>query len=250
MATIRPKFVVGIGGSAGGLAAYKALLAALPSDTNMAFVIVSHIFPSANSLLAGILSRHTKMPVMVVATGMPIRANHVYVLPANVDLFVEGEAFKVVSPRSRANVQIDLFFISLAEAMGARAIGVILSGFDGDGTAGCEHIKAKGGKTFAQDRSAEVAEMPDSVQAAGYIDFVDIAGGFRFAEKIGTQYHALDTGQRLDRRHPFRRNFGPIGNRWLRYAQLAREFTDAANGTDRFIEPRVPHPAHFQIVTM
>ena len=172
METTRPNFVVGIGGSAGGLSAYKALLAAMPSDTGMAFVIVSHIFPSANSLLANILSRHTKMPVMVVATGMPVLANHVYVLPANADLLVEGDAFKVVSPRSKANVQIDIFFTSLAEAMGPRAIGIILSGFDGDGTAGCKHIKARRGKTFAQDRSAEVAEMPLSAQAAGCIDFI------------------------------------------------------------------------------
>ena len=172
METRHPDFVVGIGGSAGGLNAYKALLAAMPPDTGMAFVIVSHIFPSANSLLADILSRHTKMPVMVVATGMPILANHVYVLPANADLLVEGDAFKVVSPRSRGNVQIDVFFTSLAEAMGPRAIGIILSGFDGDGTAGCKHIKAKGGKTFAQDASAEVAEMPLHAEAAGCIDFV------------------------------------------------------------------------------
>ena len=172
MKTTRPDFVVGIGGSAGGLSAYKLLLAAMPSDTGMAFVIVSHIFPTANSLLANILSRHTKMPVMVVATGMPVLANHVYVLPANADLLVEGDAFKVVSPRSGPNVQVDVFFISLAEAMGPRAIGIILSGFDGDGTAGCKHIKAMGGKTFAQDMSAEVAEMPLSAQAAGCIDFI------------------------------------------------------------------------------
>ena len=53
-----------------------------------------------------------------------------------------------------------------------RAIGMILSGYDGDGTAGCKHIKAKGGTTFAQDMSAEVNDMPLSAQASGCIDFV------------------------------------------------------------------------------
>jgi chemotaxis response regulator CheB len=103
---------------------------------------------------------------------MLIQANHVYVIPQNADIFIEGNAFKVVSPRTRGNNQIDLFLMSLAEAKGKRAIGIILSGYDGDGTAGCKHIKAKGGTTFTQDRSAEVNHMPLSAQASGCIDFV------------------------------------------------------------------------------
>ena len=167
-----PNFIVGIGGSAGALSAYKALLGALPSNTGIAFVVVSHILPTANSHLTQILSRHTKMPVMAASAAMPIRANQVYVVPPSADLLIESYAFKVVSPRSRSNKQIDLFFISLAEAMGARAIGIVLSGYAGDGTEGCKHIKAKGGTTFAQDMSAEVGGMPLSAQASGCIDFV------------------------------------------------------------------------------
>jgi len=172
MGTLRPNFIVGIGGSAGGLNAYKALLDALPSNTGMAFVFVTHIIPTANSQLAQILSRHTKMPVLLASMAMPIRRNHVYVCPPNVDLLVESYTFKVVSPRSKRNVVVDLFMTSLAAAMGARAIGIILSGSDGDGTAGCKQIKAKGGTTFAQDQTAEVNGMPLSAQASGSIDFV------------------------------------------------------------------------------
>jgi CRP/FNR family transcriptional regulator, cyclic AMP receptor protein len=172
MGVLRPKIVVGIGGSAGALNAYKALLDALPSSTGMAFVIVSHIRPTANSQLVQILSGHTKMPVMLAATAMPIGANHVYVIPPNADLLIESGAFKVVSPRSRRNEQIDLLFISLAEAMGARAVGIVLSGYGSDGTEGCKHIKANGGKTFAQDGSADVGDMPLSAQASGCVDFV------------------------------------------------------------------------------
>jgi two-component system CheB/CheR fusion protein len=172
MRTFQPNFIVGIGGSAGALDAYKALLDALPSRTGMAFVIVSHINPSANSQLALILSRHTKMTVMVASSAMPIRANHVYVIPPNADLTMESYTFKVVSPRTKRNAQIDLFLTSLAATMGTRAIGIILSGFDGDGAEGCKQIKAKGGTTFAQDMSAEVDAMPLSAQASGHVDFV------------------------------------------------------------------------------
>ena len=167
-----PTCIVGVGGSAGALNAYKALLEHLPADTGMAFVIVSHINPDAYSQLALILARHTKMPALIASAAMPISANHVYVIPANADLEVENYKFKVISPRSRRNAQIDIFFASIAETFGDRAIGVVFSGYDGDGTAGCKHIKEKGGITFAQDPSAEVNSMPTSAQASGFVDFV------------------------------------------------------------------------------
>jgi two-component system CheB/CheR fusion protein len=172
METSIPTVIVGIGGSAGALNAYKALVEHLPVDTGMAFVIISHIFPDAHSHLAEILGRHNKMPSMVASHAMPISANHVYVIPANADLEVEKYMFKVTSPRRRHSVQIDLFFTSIADAFGDQAIGVVCSGYGGDGTKGCKHIKEKGGFTFAQDKSAEVNSMPLCAQASGYVDFV------------------------------------------------------------------------------
>ena len=167
-----PNFVVGIGASAGGLDAYKAFFEALPSDTGMAFVVIFHIHPAAHSQLAEILSRHTKMTVMLAASGMKIRANQVYVIPGNADLFIENGTLRVVSPRASRNSQVDLFFTSLATAMGERAVGIVFSGYDGDGAEGCKRIKAAGGTIFAQDISAEVSGMPLSAQATGCVDFV------------------------------------------------------------------------------
>lgn len=172
MGTLHPELIVGIGGSAGALNAYKALLDALPCDTGMSFVIISHMNPMAVSQLAEILSRHTKMKIIEASMAMPIRGNHVYIIPPDSDLSIEKNKFKVISPRSQRNKQIDIFFKSLAEAIGVRAIGIVLSGYDGDGTEGCKHIKAKGGKTFAQDMSAEVEHMSLSAQATGCVDFV------------------------------------------------------------------------------
>lgn len=172
MKTVQPKFIVGIGGSAGALNAYKALLEATPPDSGMAFVIISHMLPTAHSQLAKILQRHTKMSVLVASDAMSIHANHVYVIPPNSDLTMENYKLKLISPRIGRNKQVDIFFISLAKAMGVRAVGIIFSGYDGDGTEGCKHIKANGGKTFAQDMSAEVGFMPLSAQAAGCADFI------------------------------------------------------------------------------
>jgi len=167
-----PNFVVGIGASAGGLNAYKAFFDALSSNTGMAFVVISHIHPAAHSELAEILSRHTKMTVLLATSEMRVRANQVYVIPGNADLLMENGALNVISPRTRRNAQVNIFFSSLAAAMGTHAVGIVFSGYDGDGAEGCKRIKAAGGTTFAQDNSAEVSGMPVSARATGCIDFV------------------------------------------------------------------------------
>lgn len=169
---VPPNFIVGIGGSAGGLIAYKGFLDALSSRTGMSFVFVAHLLPSASSQLALILARHTKMKVSVAAQGMALLRNRVYVIPPDADLSIEGLIFKVVTPRTGRNKQIDLFFVSLATSMGTQAVGVILSGYGGDGTEGCKEIKARGGTTFSQDDSADVIDMPRSAERSGNIDFV------------------------------------------------------------------------------
>ncbi|MEB0302825.1 chemotaxis protein CheB [Mucilaginibacter sp. 5C4] len=191
MGALHPNLIVGIGGSAGALNAYKALLGALPSNTGMAFVIISHMNPTAHSQLAEILSRHTQMAVKVASDAMPILVNHVYVIPSDADLLMENYTFKVISPRSGRNKQIDLFFTSLAAAMGERAIGIVLSGYDHDGTKGCKQIKANGGKTFAQDMSAEVDFMPLSAQDSGNVDFVIPLG--EIPDKLKSLAAALKT---------------------------------------------------------
>ena len=182
-----PNFVVGIGASAGGLNAYKAFFDALPSNTGMAFVVISHIHPAAHSQLAEILSRHTKMTVLLATSEMRIQANQAYVIPGNADLLLENGALNVISPRSRRNAQVDIFFSSLATAMGTRAVGIVFSGYDGDGAEGCKRIKAAGGTTFAQDNSAEVSGMPVSARATGCIDFV------LPPEKIPAELHKMTT---------------------------------------------------------
>jgi CRP-like cAMP-binding protein len=144
----------------------------MPSNIDMAFVIVSYISSTVSSQLVQILSRHTKMPVLLASVAMPIRANYVYVIPPSADLVIESYTFRVASPHARSNERIDSVFISLAEAMGNRAIGIVLSGYGSDGTEGCKYIKANGGRTFSQDISAETGDMPLNAQASGCIDFV------------------------------------------------------------------------------
>jgi two-component system CheB/CheR fusion protein len=166
--------VVAIGASAGGIEAITRLLEALPTDTGMAFVVVQHLSPAHESMLAEILGRATRMPVAEAKEGTRIEANHVYVIPPNRTLAI-AEGALTLSPRveSRGQVHpINEFMRSLAEVQGYKAIGVVLSGSANDGTVGLEEIKAAGGITFAQDITAEQSSMPRSAVAAGVVDFV------------------------------------------------------------------------------
>lgn len=176
MKKLSPNFVVGIGGSAGALTAYKEFFEGLPATTGMAFVAIFQMNPAANNQVAAVLSRHTTMPVIVASNGMLIRGNHVYVIPSNSDLCIDQDTFKVISPCKNKGEVIDFFLISLAEALGPRAIAIVLSGHGQDGTEGCKRIKARGGTTFTQDKSAEVAGMAASAQASGTVDYVLPAG--------------------------------------------------------------------------
>jgi len=169
-----PLLVVGIGASAGGLAAVTQLLGALPADTGMAFVLLQHLSPTHPSLLAEILARATAMPVAEVHDQPSLRPDHVYVIPPNRDMVISRGALRLL-PRAKrrgANGSIDLFFRSLAEHQGHRGIGVILSGTASDGALGLQQIKAEGGITFAQDDTALYSSMPHSAVDTGCVDFV------------------------------------------------------------------------------
>jgi two-component system CheB/CheR fusion protein len=166
--------VVGVGASAGGFEAFKRLLARLPSDTGMAFVLVTHLDPKHESILPELLARATRMPVSEVEDGTPVAPDHIYVMPRNTSLAIEGGALRL-RPREEGRVlrhPIDTFLQTLAEDQSTRAVGVILSGTATDGTLGLEAIKAEGGITFAQEpKSARYDSMPRSAVAAGCVDF-------------------------------------------------------------------------------
>jgi two-component system CheB/CheR fusion protein len=166
--------IVGIGGSAGGLDAFTQLLEHLPVDTGMAFVIVQHLDPEHESALPNILSRATKMPVREAIQGMLVQPNEVYVIPPNSTLRLSRgrlDLSRRVASRM-PHLSIDFFFKSLAQERHEGAIGVVFSGNATDGTLGLEAIKAAGGITFAQDKSARYDSMPRSAIASGCVDHV------------------------------------------------------------------------------
>ncbi len=166
--------VVGVGASAGGLEAFKRLIRSIPPASGMAFILVQHLEPNHESLLAEILQKSTSIPVQEVTDNVHVEPDHIYIIPSNKLLMAyDGRLRLRVRPKNTKNLPIDLFFTSLAEVHGSYAIGVVLSGTASDGTAGLKAIKERGGLTFAQEQgSAAFRGMPQSAIDAGVVDYI------------------------------------------------------------------------------
>src|SRR5580658_6370239 len=167
--------VVAIGASAGGLAAFTALLKALPAKSGMAFVLIQHLEPKHESALTLLLSKVTRMPVIEVSDGIAVEPDRVYVIPPNKNMTISGGTLRLAPRTEASGLQrpIDDFSVALAEEQGNRAVGVVLSGTGSDGTYGLKAIKSAGGVTLAQaPKTAQWPAMPMNAITAGSVDFV------------------------------------------------------------------------------
>ena len=168
------RLVVGIGASAGGLEALQQLFATLPSNSNIAFVIVQHLSPDYKSLMAEILGKYTPMQVIQAEHLMEVAPNKVYLIPPKKNLTIKSGHLLLSDYDHRAiNHPIDVFFTSLAEESRDKAVGIVLSGTGSDGTNGIKSIKEHGGIVMVQDpKSAKFDGMPRSVINTGLADFI------------------------------------------------------------------------------
>jgi two-component system CheB/CheR fusion protein len=168
--------IVGIGASAGGLAAFEAFLSAVPPDNEsaMAVVLVQHLSPDHKSILSELVQRYTHMQVYVVEDGMRVKPGCVYIIPPNRDMALLSGKLQLLMPATaRVRLPIDFFFRSLAADQRDRAICIILSGTGSDGTLGLRAVKGEGGMAMAQTpESTEFDNMPRSAIATGLVDYV------------------------------------------------------------------------------
>lgn len=167
--------VVGIGASAGGLAALKELFANVPPDTGLAFVVVVHLSPEHKSLLADLLQPHVRFAVQQVTATTPLEPNRVYVIPPNANISTIDTHLRLskLEEERRERAPIDHFFRTLASTHDGHAVGVVLTGTGSDGTLGIREIKAKGGVIIVQDpNEAEFDGMPQSAIATGVVDMI------------------------------------------------------------------------------
>lgn len=171
----KPFCVVVIGASAGGLRALERLLAPLPENPNLAFIVIPHLARNYQSAMPEILQRVCKLNVAQISEGMKILSNHVYLAPPNFYVSIEHGSFHLTDfhPDKPCRMPIDFCFKSIARVYKDKAIGIILSGLGSDGTIGVKAIKEAGGFTLAQkENDAEYESMPRSAIEAFAIDRV------------------------------------------------------------------------------
>lgn len=186
-----PLFIVGMGGSAGGLDAFDRFFRSMPVDSGLAFVLVPHLDPDHKGMMPELLQRMTTMRVWEAGDGMHVRANSVYVIPPNRDLSILHGTLQLLEPgRPRGlRMPIDFFFRQLADDQRERAICVILSGMGTDGTLGLKAVKERFGMAMVQDvDSAQFDGMPRSAVETGLADFVAAADELP-AKLIGYAHH-------------------------------------------------------------
>lgn len=174
--TVKESFpIVGIGASAGGLSAFEAFFSSMSNrNPKMAFVLIQHLDPDHKSILSEIIQRYTSMKVYEVKDGMHIEPHCVYIIPPKYDIAIVQNTLQLLTPAEARGhrLPIDFFFISLAQAKGKDAIGIIFSGTGHDGTEGIRAIKAQGGLVIAQDlATAEFDGMPKSALDSGLVDY-------------------------------------------------------------------------------
>src|SRR5688572_13586094 len=170
---VTPLRVVGIGASAGGLNALERFFENVPRQTGMAFVIIQHLSPDFKSLMDELLGRRTELPIRLVEDGMPVEPDHVYLIPPKKEMIISGGRL-LLSERNRQQeltLPIDMFFRSLAQDCGDRAVAIVLSGGGSDGSRGICHVHDAGGLVLAQDlESAQFDGMPKAAIETGVVD--------------------------------------------------------------------------------
>jgi two-component system CheB/CheR fusion protein len=167
--------IVGIGASAGGLAALELFFERVPPHSGLAYVVVQHLDPMHKARLAELLQRVTPLPVREAEHRMRIEENAVYVIPPNTELTVNGDLLCLEKPTEPRGMRlpVNVLFSSLARAQRDRAVAVVLSGMGSDGALGLKAVQALGGLSVAQEPStAQFDSMPRSAIAAG----ADIVG--------------------------------------------------------------------------
>ncbi len=167
--------VVAIGASAGGLEACSKLLSTLSPDSGMAYIVVQHLDPVHESLLADLLAGHTALSVRQATDGMAIEPNHVYVIAPGTFLSIAQGALHVTRTPSQRAVRLpfDFLLLSLAEYFQDRAACIVLSGTGSDGSAGLIAIADRRGLVIVQE-PAEAGHdgMPRAAIQTGRADLI------------------------------------------------------------------------------
>ncbi|WP_324677995.1 CheR family methyltransferase [Hymenobacter sp. GOD-10R] len=167
--------IVTLGGSAGVISALESFFKALPANSGLAFVVVTHQLPSQDGELVKLLQSFTSLPVVQATDGIMVRLNHVYVNPPDKDMSLLNGRLLLFAPTRLAaqRLPIDYFLQSLARDVRDRAIAILLSGTGSDGAIGLKMVMENYGMVMVQaPDTAQYDSMPRAAIATEFVDYV------------------------------------------------------------------------------
>lgn len=167
--------IIAVGASAGGLEALKAFFESIEASDVNAYVVIQHLSPDYKSMMAELLKKNSKLPIIQIENEMEVKPGHVHLIPPVNNLKLDGDRLILTEkPKTQTlNLPIDMFFESLASQRKDKAIGVILSGTGSDGTRGVRALKENDGMVMVQEpEEAKFDGMPISAINTGLVDYV------------------------------------------------------------------------------
>jgi two-component system CheB/CheR fusion protein len=167
----KPRAIVAIGASAGGLNPIRDFLQQIPAQSQLAFVVMQHLDPTRESSMRELTRKWTLLPVVTATNNMMLKPNEVYLIPSGFLATIEHDQLRLVTidKLKRHKSPISELFSSLALSAGSRAVGVVLSGAGRDGSEGLLSIKKQGGLILAQNpATAKFSSMPEAAITVGH----------------------------------------------------------------------------------
>ncbi len=174
--SIRSDKIIAIGSSTGGTEAIVEILKKLPAETPP-ILIVQHMPPVFTKMYADRLNDFCNMTVWEAKDGDKVRPGLALIAPGDYHMrivkkydgfYVECQKGEKVNGHTPS---VDVLFDSVAENVGEKAIGVILTGMGGDGAKGLLNMHKRGAYTIGQDEaSCVVYGMPRVAYELGAVD--------------------------------------------------------------------------------
>lgn len=165
--------IIAIGASTGGTEAIKEVLMMMPVDSP-GIVISQHIPEAFSKPFALRMDKNCAMTVYEAVDGQQILPGHVYIAPGNRHLIVERNGARYICrlndgpPVNRHKPSVDVMFRSVAQNVGANAVGAILTGMGTDGAEGLKEMLESGAATLVQDEKTSVVwGMPGEAYKIG-----------------------------------------------------------------------------------
>lgn len=158
--------VVVIGASAGGMDALTRLAAQLPGDFPAPIFVVHHMpADTTGAALVQAINKSGSLVCTEAHDGEEFEGGHIYLAPTDHHLLLsKGKMLVTKGAReNRSRPGIDPLFRSAAVAYRSKVVGVLLTGYLDDGTAGMTAIHRCGGVCVVQDpRDAAYPDMPQN----------------------------------------------------------------------------------------